>query len=194
MNQPLGNAVGNALEVQEAVELLQGGHEGDLKRVSLALAEKMLVLGEVVADERQAREKLEEAISSGKALEHFACMISAQGGNPDVTRNTDLLPKAKKVVPVQAEASGYISRMDTAGLGISALLLGAGRSTKEDVIDPAVGYWMRKRLGDYVEAGETLAEFHLGEKDPQEAIDRFRASIELGAEQPEIPELIYSVY
>ncbi len=194
MNQPLGNAVGNALEIQEAVEILQGGHNGDLKKVSLALAEKMLLLGEVVADEKEARSKLEEAISSGSALERFACMISAQGGDPRVTENTDLLPKAKETMTVEAQKSGYLTRMDTAGLGISALLLGAGRSAKDDVIDPAVGYWMRRRLGDYVQKGEPLAEFHVGEKDPAEAIERFRQSVEIGNEKPAVPELMYNEY
>jgi pyrimidine-nucleoside phosphorylase len=84
--------------------------------------------------------------------------------------------------------------MDAAGLGISAMLLGAGRSKKEDVIDPAVGYWMKRRLGEYVEKGEPLAEFHVGEKDPAEALERFHASIEIGAQKPEVASLIYGSY
>jgi pyrimidine-nucleoside phosphorylase len=194
MNQPLGNAVGNALEVKEAIEILQGQHEGDLKRVSLALAEQMLVLGEIAEDDTDARKKLAEAVDSGEALKRLACMITAQGGDPEVTKDTGRLPKARTTVTAEARKSGYLTRMDAAGLGISAMLLGAGRSKKEDVIDPAVGYWMKRRLGEYVEKGEPLAEFHVGEKDPAEALERFHASIEIGAQKPEVPSLIYGSY
>jgi pyrimidine-nucleoside phosphorylase len=194
MNQPLGNAVGNALEVREAIEILQGHHDGALKKVSMALAEKMLLLGGVVSDLQEAQDSLAEALDSGRALERLACMISAQGGDPRVTENPGLLPQARERVQVRAPRSGYLARMDTAGLGMSALLLGAGRSTKEDAIDPAVGYWMNHRLGDYVQKGEPLAEFHVGSREPAEAIDRFQRSIVIEEEQPEELPLIYSEF
>ncbi len=193
MSQPLGNAVGNALEVREAIEILQGGHEGDLKEVSFALASRMLVLGEICADDNEARRRLAKAVSGGEALRRFARMIELQGGDPKVTEDVSLLPRAARVIPVKAETSGYLAETDAVSLGISAMLLGAGRSRKEDVIDPAVGYWMKKRLGDRVEKGDVLAEFHVGKEDSlEEALTRFRSGIFIKDEKPAIPKLIYT--
>lgn len=196
MSQPLGNAVGNALEVQEAIEILRGEHAGgDLQRVSFALAEKMLVLGEIAPDKDAARGMLEQAVSSGEALERFAGMIELQGGNRRVCDDTALLPKAKEIREVKAERSGWLVATDAVGLGISAMMLGAGRSKKDDVIDPAVGFWMKKRIGQRVERGDVLGEFHLGSgQSNDEAIKRFCASLRIGEEQPgmeSLPKLIY---
>jgi len=226
MNQPLGNAVGNALEVEEAIQILRGeadgssaarstagagasrggaagGTEGaaggveggDLKRVSFELAKMMLVLGGVCKDEDEAKRKLDEAISSGEALERFGCMIEMQGGDRRVIENTDLLPRAGEIVVAEAQASGYVSAMDTAQLGISALLLGAGRSKKDDVIDPAVGYWMKRRLGEWVEKGEALAEFHVNSRGNfEEALKRFQNAIRISREPGEAVKVIYKRY
>jgi pyrimidine-nucleoside phosphorylase len=192
MNQPLGNAVGNALEVQEAIEILQGSHDGDLKEVSFTLASKMLVLGGSASSEAEARKKLQEAIDSGEALRRFARMIEMQGGDPKVTEEVELLPRAEELVPLKAEEPGYLASFDAVSLGISAMLLGAGRMKKEDNIDPAVGYWMKKRLGDRVEKGETIAEFHVNAKDNlEEAMQRFRKGMQISNEKPEAPPLIY---
>jgi len=178
MNQPLGNAVGNALEVEEAIFILRGEVQGDLKTVSFELAKRMLMLGNVCADEEEAREKVEEAVNTGEALHRLTTMIEMQGGDPRVVEDTNLLPRAETVIQIEAAASGYISAMDTAELGICALLLGAGRSRKEDLIDPAVGFWMKKRLGDSVDRGEPIAEFHVNAKDNlQEAVKRFESAI-----------------
>ncbi len=185
MNQPLGNAVGNALEVEEAVFILRGEVEGDLKELSLKLAETMLVLSDVFSDESSARTALEEAVSSGEALRRLACMIRHQGGDPAVVEDTSLLPHASNVVPVLAADSGFLRSLNTTDLGRSALLLGAGRSRKDDSIDPAVGYWMKKRLGDPVEKGEPLAEFHVNsKKNMEEAIQLFQGAVEIGEESP----------
>ena len=215
MNQPLGNAVGNALEVEEAIQILRGevadegaaaGSEGgvkegagsevsDLKRVSFELAKMMLVLGGVCKDEDEAQGKLDKAISSGEALERFGCMIEMQGGDRRVIENTDLLPRAGEIVVAEAKASGYVSAMDTAQLGTSALLLGAGRSKKDDVIDPAVGYWMKRRLGDWVEKGEVLAEFHVNSrKNFEEALKRFQEAIRISREPGQAVKVIYKRY
>jgi len=206
MNQPLGNAVGNALEVDEAIQILRGeagglsgrpaGLEGgDLKHVSFELAKKMLVLGGVCTDAAEAQQKLEAAISSGEALERFGCMIEMQGGDRRVIENTDLLPRAGETVVAEAQSSGYISTMDTAQLGICALLLGAGRSKKDDVIDPAVGYWMQHRLGDWVEKGEPLAEFHVNSRDNlEDSLQRFQAAITITANPGRTIKSVYKVY
>src|SRR6056297_1614731 len=198
MNQPLGNAVGNALEVEEAIQILRGeavgasGEGGDLKHVSFELAKMMLVLGGVSKDEDEAQGKLDKAISSGEALERFGCMIEMQGGDRRVIDNTDLLPRAGEIIVAEAQASGYVAAMDTAQLGISALLLGAGRSKKDDVIDPAVGYWMRRRLGDWVEKGEVLAEFHVNSRNNfEEALKRFQDAIRISREPGEAVKVIY---
>ena len=110
-----------------------------------------------------------------------------------MVEDTALLPHTGKVIQVTADKAGYVTRMNAAELGISALLLGAGRSRKEDTIDPAVGYWMKKRLGDEVAQGEPLAEFHVNsEENLEEAIARFKAAIEVGGEAPEALSIIYS--
>lgn len=192
MNQPLGNAVGNALEVREALEILQGNHEGDLKEVSITLASKMLMLSKLASTEEEAREKLRRAVDSGEALKRFARTIELQGGDPAVTEDTGTLPKASEVVPLKAESSGYIASFDTVALGISAMLLGAGRMKKEDSIDPAVGYWLKKRIGDPVEKGETVAEFHVNSRENlEESMERFRRGMSIQREEPAIPSLIY---
>ncbi|MCF7915727.1 MAG: thymidine phosphorylase [Spirochaetaceae bacterium] len=242
MNQPLGNAVGNALEVEEAIQILRGeagggsssaagtsddggvsssaagtsdaggvsssaagtsdaggtegaAAEGDLKHVSFELAKMMLVLGGVCKDEDEAQQKLDNAIASGEALERFGCMIEMQGGDRRVIDNTNLLPRAGEVVVAEAHASGYVSAMDTAQLGMSALLLGAGRSKKDDVIDPAVGYWMKRRLGDWVEKGEALAEFHVNSRSNfEESLKRFQDAIRISREPGEAVKVIYKRY
>ena len=194
MNQPLGNAVGNALEVQEAIEILQGGHPGDLKDVAFALSAWMLRLGGLSGSEEEAMDKLNNALESGAALEALSKMIKAQGGDPSVCEDVKKLPQAEKLISVKAESSGWISEMDNTEIGMSAMLLGAGRQTKEDVIDPAVGLWMKKRLGDEVSVGEELAVFHVNdEKNIDEAVRRFLAAVKIGGEKPRKLPLVYKV-
>ncbi len=192
MNEPLGNAVGNALEVREAVEILQGKHEGDLKDLSVALACKMLVLGGICETDEQAREKVTAAISSGEALRRFGRMIELQGGNPAVIHDTSLLPSAEHILEVPAESSGIITGMNTEQLGMSALLLGAGRMEKSDTIDPAVGYWLQKRLGDTVEKGDPLAVFYVNDrKNLDEAVGKFKNAVMIGKKMQNDRLLIY---
>ncbi|MDM8535624.1 pyrimidine-nucleoside phosphorylase [Desulfobacterales bacterium HSG17] len=193
MNQPLGNAVGNALEVREAIEILQGQHEGDLKEVSLALAANMLIVSDLAQNEDQAMGLLNKALTSGKALDHLEQMIAGLDGDPSVCRNTTELPQANRIVPITAEKSGIVSAINTSDIGICALLLGAGRRTKEDQIDPAVGLWMKTRLDEKVNAGDIIAEFYVNdEENIVEATQRFRQAIIID-ENPVLPRsLIYS--
>ncbi len=194
MDQPLGNAVGNALEVQEAIEILRGECEGDLKEVSIALAAWMLVVSEKAADEKEARKMLNEAISSGKGLESLAKMIEAQGGDPKVTEDIRRLPQAAKLIPVLAEEAGFISAIRAEDVGIAALLLGAGRTKKTDPIDPAVGLWMKKRLGDAVAPGDELAVLYVNDDARlEEATARFKSAITIGKEKPAPRPLIHRV-
>ncbi len=194
MSQPLGNAVGNALEVREAVEILQGHHlNGDLARVSFALASRMLVSSGICSAE-EADGRLREAVEEGSGLERLKGMITAQGGNADVCTDTSLLPSARQCYTIEAVESGYISSMDTDRIGISALLLGAGRRKKEDAIDPAVGIWMKKRLGDRVSAGDALADFYVNDETSlEEAVADFTAAVHIRSEKPELPELIRGI-
>ncbi len=193
MNQPLGNAVGNALEVKEAIEILAGEHEGDLKTVSIALAAKMLVLGEIFTSEAEAKTRINEVIKNGEALERFGRMIEMQGGNPAVIKDTSLLPSPGSIIEVRSDSEGYIQSMNTENMGMVALLLGAGRTKKSDVVDPAVGYWMKKRIGDFVNKGEVLADFYVNDrKNLDESLGLFKKSIEIGNNSEKKIKLIYN--
>jgi pyrimidine-nucleoside phosphorylase len=192
MNQPLGNAVGNVLEVQEAIEVLQGECPGDLQEVSLALASKMLVLGEKAKNDKSALTMLNNALASGHALKKLEQMIIAQGGNPGVCENTNLLPQARKIISIKAGKKGYISKIVTDQVGMSALLLGAGRIKKSDTIDPAVGIWMKARLGDFVEKNDMVAQFYVNdEKNLDQAMQRFQNAIVIEDNPGDKHPLIY---
>ncbi|MFW5769488.1 MAG: thymidine phosphorylase, partial [Spirochaetota bacterium] len=192
MNQPLGNAVGNALEVKEAVEILQGRHPGDLKEVSLALAARMLLLSEAAEDENDARQRLEAVIDDGTALAKLAAMIEAQGGDPQITEDTDRLPAASKTVVLEAKRPGRIEAMDTEEIGYAAMLLGAGRAAKDDTIDLSVGIWMSRRIGDEIRAGDELAVFHVNdETNLDEAMRRFEGALKITGGPADKPTLIY---
>jgi len=192
MDQPLGNAVGNALEVQEAIEILKGGHKGDLLEVSLVLAAWMLVLSGKAAGEAEARKMLDQALESGEGLKRLALMIEAQGGDPRVTEDVTLLPRAAREIPVTAARGGWITSIRAEEVGVAALLLGAGRTKKTDVIDPAVGLWMKKRLGDQVKPGDVLAVLHVNDQTRlEEARARFLEALEIGDEAPAPRPLIH---
>jgi pyrimidine-nucleoside phosphorylase len=197
MNQPLGTATGNALEVKEAINILQNkinpyDRRGDLKKACLALAGEMLLLSDIFSSKQEAEEAIKNSLENGAALAKFAEMIEQQGGNPKVTENSKILPKALRVIPVKAEKKGFIGSMKTQEIGEAASLLGAGRRKKTDKIDPAVGVWMRKRIGDTVERGEEVALFHVNsEQYLEEAVNRFKQAVEITEEEPQVPQLIY---
>lgn len=156
MDKPLGNAIGNSLEVIEAVETLKGNGPRDLTELSVALSASILYLaekGSYTECERLAK----EAIDNGKALDTFIKAVTAQGGDAEVIRNTDNFPRAEYSYNVTAEKDGYIFSVDTEGYGIAAMLLGAGRSKKDDVIDSTAGIILKKKTGEYVKVGETVA-------------------------------------
>lgn len=192
MNQPLGHAVGNALEVKEAIRILQGKCHGALKDAALALAAKMLIAGGRAADDQMAVNMLKQALASGKALELLARMIEAQGGNPAVCQDVSLLPQAGQVIRVKAKKRGYVCKVITNEIGIAALLLGAGRLQKTDSIDPGVGIRMKTRLGDYVGKGETIAHFYVNDrKNLDQAILRFENALLIEKVPPKKNPLIY---
>lgn len=161
MEEPLGSHVGNALEVKEAIEILQGKVQGPLKEVALFLGSRMLMNAGLVKTPNEGKLRLQQAIADGSGLAKFKEMIAAQGGDPRVCDDVNRLPQAPVVLPVHAEEDmGWLSRTDGVALGLAAQKMGAGRITKDDVIDPAVGYVLHKRIGDRAAAGDLLFTLH----------------------------------
>lgn len=195
MSQPLGHAVGNALELREAILALKGEipEEDNLMQVALALGERMLILGGAATIPSEAREKLLEAKRSGAGLEKLRDLLKALGGDGRCCDHPDELLTAKHVIPFTAEKAGFVCSMDTLSIGEASLLLGAGRSKKTDVIDPAVGIVVHARLGDRVEKGTEIATLYANdEAKAAAAIAQLRAAIAIGKESPEnLPPLIY---
>ncbi|HLZ91721.1 MAG TPA: thymidine phosphorylase, partial [Candidatus Acidoferrum sp.] len=160
MDQPLGNAVGNALEVAECIEILNGKGPEDLRELCLILSAWMFLLGRRVANVDEGRELAERMISSGKAREKFREMIRLQGGNPGVMDDPGILPHALHKADVKGTASGFVTGFMTEQIGTAGVLLGGGRAKKEDSVDPAVGIIIHKKTGDKVSAGEALCTVH----------------------------------
>ena len=184
MDVPLGFAVGNALEVAEAMEVLQGRGPADLREVSLALAADMLrLIGRGGFDECQRL--AEKAVEDGSAFRAFAAMVEAQGGDASCLADPRKLPQAAFRLKVRAERSGYITHMDAETIGRTACMLGAGRETKESVIDHAAGIRILKKTGEAVEAGEAIAELHANAENLlAPAASRCLAAIEVGTAPP----------
>lgn len=185
MDQPLGRAVGNAVETREAIELLQGGGPVDLRELTVALGAEMLCLGGVERDLAAGRQKIEAAIASGAGMERFEEMVRLQGGD------LSALPRASRVVPVLAERSGWVAAIDAREVGLAAMALGAGRSRKEDSIDPTVGFVLEVKVGDRVEAGQPLAFAHLADRPGSEGpLRRFARAFHLADEAPPAGPLV----
>ena len=162
MDAPLGRAVGNALEVRESVECLQGRGPDDLMEVSLELAAEMLLLGGVAASRDEALAKSRQSIADGSALDRFRRVIAAQGGDPRVCDDPeDVLPRAAAVEPFRAARAGYLSRIRAWSVGQASMLLGAGRARVDSKIDHAAGILFRRTVGDAVQAGDVIAEIHV---------------------------------
>jgi len=183
MDQPLGTAIGNALEVHEAIETLSGRGPRELREVAMSLGATMVTLGEAASDQDEARAMLKEALVSGRALHKFAQWIEFQGGDPDVVKHPELLPQAMYSRPVAAVQTGYISAFDAESVGRAAMLLGAGRITTDDTIDPGAGIRLHKRKGNHVSIGETIATlFTSDEQLFISAEERFLSSVKISKE------------
>ena len=180
MDQPLGNAVGNALEVKEAITTLQGNGPEDLVELVLTLGSHMVVLAEKAISIEEARKRLEESLHNGTAFETFKKFVVAQGGLEEQVLHPELLPAAKDVECVYCDEAGYVAKIQTEEIGRISLLLGGGRETKENEIDLAVGLILHKKHGDRVEKGDSLAEIHANDKTKLElAKERLRNAIQL---------------
>ncbi len=185
MDQPLGYAVGNALEVKEAIDTLQGNGPADFLELCLTLGSQMLIVGGKAADCKEAEEKLKGVIADGSALKKLAEFVAAQGGDSNVVYQPELLPKARIVLPVEADRSGYISHIVCDEVGICSLMLGGGRETKDSVIDLSVGIVLCRKVGDFVKAGEPLAFIYANdEKRAKEAGKRYFAACTISGTAP----------
>ncbi|WP_163194668.1 pyrimidine-nucleoside phosphorylase [Clostridium thermarum] len=164
MDQPLGLAIGNALEVREAMDTLVGKGPQDLLELCLTVGSQMVLLAKKASTVEEARQMLLKTIEDGSAIRKFKEFITAQGGSAEQVDNPDLLPKAKYVVEVKSDRAGFVTKINAQSLGLIAMELGAGRATKEDVIDLAVGVVLNKKRGDKVEVGETIAYIHANDE------------------------------
>ncbi|MGN9120758.1 pyrimidine-nucleoside phosphorylase [Turicibacter bilis] len=193
MNQPLGFAIGNALEVKEAIETLSGNGPKDLEELVLQLASHMVVLAKKAANTEQAYAQLKEKLQNGEALQKFKEFVAAQGGDTSQIENPELLPTASSVIPVTATETGYVEKIDALSIGIAAMKLGAGRATKEDTIDMGVGVVLNKKVGEAINQGDVLAYVHTNQADSQEAIEYIKKAYEISSSPVCSPTLIYDI-
>jgi pyrimidine-nucleoside phosphorylase len=191
MSQPLGRAIGNALEVQEAIDTLKGEGPEDLQELCLTLGSYMVYLAKKANSLEEARENLEKSIQSGKALEAFKTFIQAQGGDPSVVDDPMKLPQAKYTFELEAKEDGYVAEIVADSVGTAAMWLGAGRATKESTIDLAVGLVLNKKIGDEVKKGESLVTIYSNQEDIEEVKQKLYESIAISKEKVERPTLIY---
>ena len=192
MDQPLGRAVGNALEVAEAVAALKGEGPDDLRQLCRELCAWMLVLGGKAAGHEQGRARFDELIRSGAAAEKFRQIIARQGGDPRVVDDPGRLPQARQRQDFVAPGEGYLARMDAERIGRAAMALGAGRARAEDAIDPAVGLVVHKKVGDRVERGEPLATLYFNREERlADAQARLEAAFSLAPAPPASAPLIF---
>lgn len=194
MNQPLGNAVGNSIEVAEAIQTLQGNGPGDLLEVSLTLGSYMLLGAKKAATVEEARKLLEKTITDRTALNKLAEFVRAQGGDDSAVFNTELFPKAEIQKEVLADKEGYVTEIITDEIGMTSLVLGGGRETKDSVIDLSVGIRIHKKLGDKVKKGEALATLYGNDAAKVlAATDRYLKAYTLEEKQPEAVKYIYGI-
>lgn len=194
MNQPLGYAVGNALEVIEAIDTLKGKGPVDFEELIMALGSQMLIAGGKATSREEAQILLRETITSGSALDKLAEFIRAQGGDDRAVYDTTLLPKATIVREIKSDKSGYIHRIQCDEIGICSMILGGGRETKDSEIDLAVGFVLTKKIGDYVNAGEAIAIMHANnEVKAEQAERRFKAAYTILQEEITRADMIKAI-
>lgn len=192
MNQPLGNMVGNALEIQESIAILKGEGPEDIRKLVMTLGSQMVVLAKKAATLAEARAKLEEVVANGSALEVFRQMIIAQGGDPRVIEDPTLMPQAKYHFELPTPQAGYVTKMTADEIGIAAMLLGGGRQAKTDVIDYAVGIELHKKVGDAVAEGESLLTIHSNTEDVANIKELLYNNIEIGTDAQPI-QLVHKI-
>ncbi|MCS3484036.1 pyrimidine-nucleoside phosphorylase [Bacillus sp. JUb11] len=192
MSQPLGLAIGNSLEVKEAIDTLKGEGPEDLNELVLTLGSQMVVLAKKAETLDEAREKLIEVMKNGKALEKFKEFLENQGGDGSIVDQPEKLPQAPYQIEVPAKESGVIAEIVADEIGVAAMILGAGRATKEDDIDLSVGIMLNKKVGDRVEKGESLVTLHANREDVANVMEKIYDNIRI-ADQADAPTLIHTV-
>ena len=194
MEEPLGFAIGNNMEVKEAIEVLKGDGPEDVKEVSVALAGMMLSLGLENVSHSQGKRMAKKALSSGQAFEKFKEMVQAQGGDIRYVEHPEFFERDAFEGEVLAAEDGFLSGMDTEKIGVAAGLLGAGRETKDSVIDMSAGIYLKKKIGDIVKKGEPIASCYAGTKEKlNRGMAMFESSIRYSKEAPRIPKLIVDI-
>lgn len=194
MDEPLGSAVGNSLEVIEAIEALKGRGPKDFMTLCETLGAYMLVSSKIASDYEDGVRRIKEALESGAALEKFKEFVANQGGDSRVAEDYSLLPKAAHTVEIKSDKTGFIEKIEAESVGVSAMILGAGRETKEDELDLSAGIILKKKVGDFVNEGETLAIMHFNRENKlEDAQRRLKNSYIISEEKSEPKKLIYGV-
>jgi pyrimidine-nucleoside phosphorylase len=191
MSQPLGFAIGNALEIKEAIDTLNGNGPKDLEELCLTLGSHMVYLAKKASSLEQAREMLKEAIHSGKALETLKIFLKAQGGDESVVDQPEKLPQAAFTTELAADQDGYVSEIIADEIGTAAMILGAGRATKESEIDLAVGLMLNKKVGDAVKKGESLVTIYSNTENTGEVEAKIRKAYSISQTPVSAPPLVY---
>lgn len=193
MGEPLGNTVGNSIEVIEAIETLKGKGPESFRNFCYDLVVEMLLETKVCENKNEALALINQKINNGEALEKLKQMIIYQNGNPNVINDYSLLPQAKNIIKVKAKADGYVKSLNALEIGISAMLLGAGRSSKDDIVDLSVGVEVMKKVGDQVYNGDTLAVLYSNGKNEDIVYDKVYKSYEIVKEKIEKRKLIFDI-
>jgi pyrimidine-nucleoside phosphorylase len=191
MSQPLGFAIGNALEVKEAIDTLKGEGPEDLTELCLTLGSHMVYLAKKSNSLEEARQLLENAIKDGSALETFKLFLASQGGDASVVDQPEKLPQAKYIIELEAKEDGYVKEMVADEIGTAAMILGAGRATKESTIDLAVGLMLRKKIGDKVQKGDSLVTIYSNFENVDAVKQKLYENITVTSEPAKAPTLIY---
>jgi pyrimidine-nucleoside phosphorylase len=194
MEQPLGGAIGNAIEVKEAIDTLRGNGPGDLVELVKELGSDMLLVSGAVAARKKARSIIAENLANDKGLRRLADLITAQGGDAAVLEKTDLLPQPAQQIEVTSRAAGYVAAINALEVGLAAKILGAGRKMKDDAIDHSIGIYLKKKVGDKVAVGEPLAVFYSDgdEAKIEPAWKKFLAAYTFDSNKVDPPKLIYA--
>jgi pyrimidine-nucleoside phosphorylase len=195
METPIGRTIGNALEVREAVETLRGEGPADLRDLALALGSQLLLMAGKVTDAATARPVLLEGLQSGAALAKLRAFVAYQGGDPTYIDRPEQLPVAPAIVPVPASAAGYVATIDAEELGLAAVTLGAGRQVKGAQIDPAVGFMLRRKIGESVRPGDSLIDIHAASPaGAAQVAERVAAAFTISPAPVPVPPLILGTY
>ena len=194
MEQPLGRAVGNSLEVEEAIRVLKNQGPEDITELSLTLAGMMVYLGKKASTVEEGIELAERALTDGSALKKFRDFVSGQGGNPDITEDMGILPSCAHRLELTAAEDGYVSEIDAMRIGLASQHTGAGRQRKEDDIDPAAGLYLHKKVGERVRQGELLCTIYGNNvKKIEKSLEEVKNAVKISRKQPEKNKLIKKI-